>query len=235
MLKKLAKKFWRWLKSKPVPKANASLTDWYVWTLHAPSWQVKEVYEKRFNKVFHDDCSLDIDCVENFNYCLGKDNLIREYFENRLFGNPWPVLSQKFVEENEYEIFVLPDDVKSKVKYVKKYAKGKFPKYLIDTKNQVLGMIIRYDCIISEYYNTEIDDRSALYSSDNFFSMKDADYLTVSMLEINRMLSRIGLSRIEGKYWINGGLMGLCVWNDGTVQKYFDGGVFAKILMKMKK
>ena len=68
--------------------------------------------------------------------------------------------------------------------------------------------------------------------------MKDADYLTVSMLEINRMLSRIGMSRIEGKYWINGGLqnwMGLNVWNDGTVQKYFDGGAFAKILIKMKK
>lgn len=224
-IKKLKEKIWRWWTKETLPKENAPISDWYFWTLHAPYWQVKEVYEKRFY-------------IENFDCCLGEDNLIREYFENRLFGNSWPVLSQKFVEENEYEIFVLPDDVKSKVKYVKKYAKGKFPKYLIDTRNQVLGIIIRYDCIISEYYNTEIDVRSALYSSNNFFSMKDADYLTVSMLEINKMLSQIGLSKIEGKYWINGGLqnwMGLNVWNDGTVQKYYDGGAFAKILMKMKK
>ena len=131
-IKKLKEKIWRWWTKETLPKENAPISDWYFWTLHAPYWQVKEVYEKRFNKVFNDDCSLNIDCIENLDCCLSKDNLIREYFENRLFGIPWPVLSQKFVEENEYEIFVLPDDVKSKVKYVKKYAKGKFPKYLID-------------------------------------------------------------------------------------------------------
>ena len=220
MLKKLAKNFWRWFMSEPVPKGNASDAKWYVWTVRAPYWQVEEVYNARFKGIRE------------------EDNLIVKFFHKRLFGTPWPKLTDEFVKKNDFSIFMLPDGTVKPLKYIEKNCNGKFPKYLIDSQNQVLGIVIQPALVISKYFNVLVDAKSALCDMGDFVKFKDLEYLKWTLKEVNRMLDDIGLEKLSGRYWIDTGFrgcLGIGIWQENKIYIRVHDSDCAQILLKMKK
>lgn len=176
------------------PDIYATEEEWINFVNKAGYKKVLQAYEKNQN-----------------NYVLFRERCNLIVMLTGLRKGDWPKLSDSFVQEYEDDVYRVKTSETAKDEVYKNYEDSN-PKYLVDEANQLLGIVVDRDIIISGIPSVLVSQKVALDMKDFWLSAETMDRIAVKAIHINKLLDRLGYDNVNSRYWIAGNCSFIAIW-----------------------
>lgn len=200
----------------PVPLSNDPEKKWREFAKKACFERVAQVFDERKNWCF-----------------FSKDTTILSVILKRLARGNWPKLSSDFVKRNS-EIILKVKSYETAKDEVRIRYDSKKVMYLVDKSNQMLGIVVDENTIITGIVSESIKYRIAkkLSTERRLATKEELKRVVEKLLGVNRLLENIGHSELCTSYWVRDGLLVMKCFFSGTCPPAHDDDA-AKLLFFM--
>ena len=179
MLEKI-KKWWQRI---PEPESVADRVAWQEFIKKAKRWQLEELYER--------------EALEQRFETFVLVDLLKQLWQVK-----WPVWGNDELEKyGDMTMLKLP--FSSIELAAAEHKEGDDPKYLIDVNNQILGIVLSRDCVITKLYNQKAFRKVAIELQEEFLTDDEVKNLVMkNQSKISNMLAVSGMGKLHENYWV---------------------------------
>lgn len=179
----MLEKIKQWWQKVPLPHNPNSEKEWICFADNAPRWQIESIYQSELKSPIYQP-------------------FVQAILLKQLWRTQWPKISKKFICAHQPKtILKLPF---SSIKLAAaEHPEDGIPRYMIDVNNQVLGIVLSKNCVITKIYNQYAYQFVATELQDELLTKEDICNLVFpARYQLAKMLQDIGIAAFHKDYWI---------------------------------